>query len=165
MINNKTNALILYRLESARERLKAAIDLFENGDYKDSVSRSYYAVFTSARALLATKQLDSSKHSGVIALFNQHFVKTSIVGKDASQLIEKAKLYREQADYGDFFVVSKDEAEAQIQSARKFIAEVKRGIEKIQPDIKLGNESFLADIKKVSLRALRVRSRGPKKKK
>ncbi|MCG2709180.1 MAG: HEPN domain-containing protein [Thermodesulfovibrionales bacterium] len=125
---DKKQTLILYRLESAREKLKACIDLLENADYKDSVSRSYYAIFTAARALLATKQLDSSKHSGVIALFNQHFVKPGIIHKEMSKLIEKAKLYREQADYGDFFVVSKDEAEAQIQSAKRFIAEVEHVI-------------------------------------
>src|SRR3972149_5241413 len=114
------SALVSYRLESATEKLKSAIDLLENGDYKDSVNRSYYAIFTAARALLATRQLDSAKHSGVIALFNQHFVKPGTVSKEASKLIEKAKLYREQADYGDFFVVSKEEADVQIQSARKF---------------------------------------------
>ncbi|MEK6791296.1 MAG: HEPN domain-containing protein [Deltaproteobacteria bacterium] len=134
--NDKANALILYRLESAKEKLKAAVDLLENGDYKDSVSRAYYAIFTAARALLATKQLDSSKHSGVIALFNQHFVKTGIVDKEASKLIEKAKLYREQADYGDFFVVSEDEAKMQIRSAREFIAEIEKGIDKMRTDIK-----------------------------
>lgn len=117
-------ALVSYRLESAKEKLKAAIDLFENGDYKDSVSRSYYAIFTAARALLATKQLDSTKHSGVISLFNQHFVKTKIISKETAKLMGKAKLYREQADYGDFFIVSKEEAKAQIQSARKFIGEI-----------------------------------------
>ena len=128
--NDKENALILYRLESAKEKLKAAVDLLENGDYKDSVSRSYYAIFTAAKALLAAKHVDSAKHSGVIALFNQHFVKAGIVCKETSKLIEKAKLYREQADYGDFFLVSKEEAQAQIQSARIFIAEIERGIEK-----------------------------------
>ncbi|MFA4911008.1 MAG: HEPN domain-containing protein [Desulfobacteria bacterium] len=116
MTNNgeKKKALVLYRPESAKEKLKSAIVLFEDGDYKDSVSRSYYSVFTAARALLATKGLDSSKHSGVIALFNQHFVKTKIIVKEIGKLIGKAKLYREQADYGDFFIVSREEAEAQI---------------------------------------------------
>jgi hypothetical protein len=124
--------LITYRIASALEKLKSAVDLLEKEDYKDSVSRSYYAIFTAARALLATRQLDSAKHSGVIALFNQHFVKNGIVPKETSKLIEKAKLYREQADYGDFFIVSKEEAEAQIESAKRFIDNVKSGIEKTE---------------------------------
>lgn len=121
-------ALVSYRLKSAKERLKAAVDLFGNCDYKDSVNRSYYAIFTAARALLATKKLDSAKHSGVIALFNQHFVKEGVVSKITSKLIEKAKLYREQADYGDFFVITREEAEAQIESAKGFISEIENAL-------------------------------------
>jgi uncharacterized protein (UPF0332 family) len=124
------NALVFYRLESAREKLTAAKDLLENKHYKDSVSRSYYAIFTAARALLATRQLDSSKHSGVIGLFNQHFVKTGLICKDASKWLERAKLYREQVDYGDFYIVSLEEAEAQIKSATQFIEEVEKAIKK-----------------------------------
>ena len=74
-LEGNKKSLVSYRLESAREKLSAARDLLAKGHYKDSVSRSYYATFTAARALLAVKQLDSAKHSGVIALFNQHFVK------------------------------------------------------------------------------------------
>ena len=130
ILDESTKALISYRLESAREKLSAAEDLCEKRHYKDSVSRSYYAIFTAARALLAVECLDSSKHSGVIALFNQHFVKSGEVRKDASKWLERAKLYREQADYGDFYIVSVKEAEAQIQSAREFIEEKETAIEK-----------------------------------
>lgn len=131
IIDESIKALVSYRLESAREKLSAAEDLLEKRHYKDSVSRSYYAIFTAARALLATKKLDSSKHSGVIALFNQHFVKNGAVRRDASKWLERAKLYREQADYGDFYIVSAQEAETQIQSAREFIEEIETAIEKL----------------------------------
>ena len=53
-ISNKD--LILYRFKDSIDKLKSAIDLMQNGDYKDSVGRSYYAIFTAARALLATRQ-------------------------------------------------------------------------------------------------------------
>lgn len=130
-LDDSSKALVLYRLSSAREKLSAAEHLLEKCHYKDSVSRSYYAIFTAARALLATKRLDSSKHSGVIALFNQHFVKNGEVRKNASKWLERAKLYREQADYGDFYIVSAQEAKAQIQSAKEFIEEIERAMEQI----------------------------------
>ena len=135
-IDDAGNPLVSYRLESAREKLSAAVDLLEKGHYKDSVSRSYYAIFTAARALLAVKQLDSAKHSGIIALFSQHFVKRGIIRKEMSKWLEKAKLYREQADYGDFYIVSLQEAEAQIMSARRFIAEIEMAIRNLpsQPE-------------------------------
>jgi len=49
ILDDGTRALIAYRLESAREKLSAAEDLLEKRHYKDSVSRSYYAIFTAAR--------------------------------------------------------------------------------------------------------------------
>jgi len=134
ILDDSSKALVSYRLESAREKLSAAEDLFEDCHYKDSVSRSYYAIFTAARALLATKRFDSSKHSGVIALFNQHFVKTDAIPKTTSKWLERAKLYREQADYGDFYIVSAEQAEAQIQSAREFIEEIEAAIEKLNQE-------------------------------
>ena len=130
-LKGNKKSLVSYRLESAREKLSAARDLLAKGHYKDSVSRSYYAIFTAARALLAVKQLDSAKHSGVIALFNQHFVKSGTVRKETSKWLERRKLYRKQADYGDFYIVSLQEAEAQIQSAREFIDEIESAVEKI----------------------------------
>lgn len=57
-----------YRLEDSKEKLESAKILLKSKKYKDSVSRSYYAMLSVARALLATRGLGSSKHSGVISL-------------------------------------------------------------------------------------------------
>jgi uncharacterized protein (UPF0332 family) len=65
----KRNDLAKYRYDSAVEKLQAARLLMENGFFKDSISRSYYAIFSGARSLLALKEFDSAKHSGIIALF------------------------------------------------------------------------------------------------
>ncbi|MEW6102728.1 MAG: HEPN domain-containing protein [bacterium] len=67
-------------------------------------------------ALLSTKK-DSSKHSGVISLFNQHFVKTGILDKKMGKVLAESKGMREESDYKDFVVVSKDETERQIIDA------------------------------------------------
>ncbi len=120
--------LAVYRLNDSKEKLNASKILFENGSYKDSVSRSYYAMFTSSRALLATKSLDSAKHSGVISLFNLHFVKTGIVGKEYGKLLAEAKNIREESDYGDFVIVSKKEAGIQLEHAEQFIEEIEKAI-------------------------------------
>ena len=120
--------LAVYRLSDSKEKLNASKILFKNGSYKDSVSRSYYAMFTSARALLATKSLDSAKHSGVISLFNLHFVKTGVVGKEYGKLLAEAKNIREESDYGDFVIVSKREAGIQLEHAKRFIKEVEKAI-------------------------------------
>jgi uncharacterized protein (UPF0332 family) len=63
-------------------------------------------MFNATRALLALKQLDSKKHSGVISLFNQHFVKTGIIDRTAGRDLNKARVRRESSDYADFYLVS-----------------------------------------------------------
>jgi uncharacterized protein (UPF0332 family) len=68
-------ALSLARLKRSKQHLKSARDLLGNDDFADSVSRSYYAIFQATRALLALEGTESRKHSGVISLFNQHFVR------------------------------------------------------------------------------------------
>ena len=50
--------LIKYRLSSAKEKLISAKVLLDAGLYKDSVGRSYYAIFTAIRAVLAIKKVD-----------------------------------------------------------------------------------------------------------
>lgn len=59
--------LVGYRLDSAKERLDLAKILLEAEQYKDSIGRSYYAIFTAVRAVLARDEVDFSKHAGVIS--------------------------------------------------------------------------------------------------
>ena len=73
--------LVKYRLDSAKEKLKSAKVLLEVGQYKDSIGRSYYAIFTAIRAILAMDRIDFSKHAGVIAYFQKEYVKTGIFDK------------------------------------------------------------------------------------
>jgi len=116
-----------YRLDIAKKRMDTAELLFSAERYED-------AIFSAARALLATKELDSAKHSGVMSLFNLHFVKPGIVSKEMSKILKDAKAERERSDYEDFVIVSKEEAEAQIQSAKEFIHEVEVALSKLKND-------------------------------
>ena len=65
--------LVAYRLSSADEKLNSARILLEAGQYKDSIGRSYYALFSSIRAVLATENVDFSEHAGVISYFQRHY--------------------------------------------------------------------------------------------
>ena len=116
--------LAKHRLERANEQLKSAEILFESKMYRDSLSRSYYAMFSAARAILATKNFDSKKHSRIISLFNQHFVKQSIIDRSLGQYLNKAKMKRESSDYTDFYIVSRNEALEQISTAKIFVSSI-----------------------------------------
>ena len=49
------------RINLAMYRIRKAKDNFDQKHYGLSINRSYYAMFTSARAILALKEMDSSK--------------------------------------------------------------------------------------------------------
>jgi len=55
-------------LERAKEALQAAENLCEDGLLADSVSRSYYAIFHAARAVMLTKEIDPDTHNGAVAM-------------------------------------------------------------------------------------------------
>ncbi len=76
------SAEIASNLERARTNLDAAKELLEKEYYDIAASRAYYAAFYSASALLLRENIDTNKHSGVIALIHQHFVKTGKLDKE-----------------------------------------------------------------------------------
>ena len=114
--------LIKYRLSSAKEKLTSAKLLLEAGLYKDSVGRSYYAIFSAIRAVLAIRQVDFSKHAGVIAYFQKEFIKTEIFDKKYSKYLQQAFQIRNSCDYDDFFIISKQDAEEQYERAAELLA-------------------------------------------
>ncbi len=113
--------LAVYRIGKAKERLVSAEALLEAKSFADSIGRSYYAIFTAARALLALRGLDSKRHSGVVTLFNEHFIKSGLLAKEVYQIIASAKAKRERADYEDYVEFGKEETEEQLKKAREFV--------------------------------------------
>ena len=91
--------LARYRMEKAEEILEDAEHALQRGRLALSVNRSYYVMFTAARALLALEEKDSSKHSGVISLFNEWIVRPGNFPVEISRFLGKAKRLREDADY------------------------------------------------------------------
>ena len=117
-----------YRLEMAKERLHSSEILLKDGSYKDSIGRSYYAMFTSVRALLAMEGQDFSKHAGVIAYFQKEFVKTGKFDKKYSKYISQAFQIRNNTDYADFFIVSTQDAKEQYDKAKEFLEVIEKYI-------------------------------------
>lgn len=109
-----------YRFSRAKEELENAKAMLNDGKYKMALNRSYYSIFHAMRSVNVLDEFDSSKHSGVIAHFNQYFVKEGHIPKEASKIIRNASEMREQADYEDFFVASRQDAQEQIKGAERF---------------------------------------------
>jgi hypothetical protein len=121
----KTKELITKRLNRAYKNLEVANSLLAHEFYGDSVSKSYYAIFFAANALLLTKNLDPKKHSGVISFFNRYFVKTGEVEKELAEILKFAQKERISADYDEFYSASVEEAKLQLENAEKFLQRAK----------------------------------------
>lgn len=104
-------ALIGKRIATAQRRLQAARLLFDQGFTNDALSKSYYAIFAAANALLASEGLQSKKHTGVISLFSKHFIKPGLIDKKFNKILTKARDERELSDYADFFEAEKEKTE------------------------------------------------------
>jgi len=122
-------ALVEYRLEQAKESLKASELLLTAGMVRPSVSRAYYAMFYAVLALLATRKKESSKHGGVISLFDKEYIKPGIFPKDFSKWLHDAFNLRQRSDYMVPYIPSAEEAEQVIVRARTFLDAIRKQLE------------------------------------
>ena len=113
--------LARHPLQRARETLHEGDILREANAEDGAVNRYYYAAFHAARALLATLELDSAKHSGVIALFNRHFVKTQVVASDVARVLVRSFEKRLQSDYADFARATPEDLDRLASDVRTFV--------------------------------------------
>ena len=100
MMPENMTALIAYRLKQAKESLAEAEILLKNkASLRSVANRVYYGMFYSALALLIIKKIGSSKHSGVLSMFNKEFVKTKIFPMEMAKDFWKAFNMRQKGDY------------------------------------------------------------------
>ena len=127
MLSKEIIDLSKLRLDIAKERISFAKEIFKIGDYKTVANRSYSAM----RAVLALNNIDSKKHSGIIAEFRKNYLKTEILPKDLSFTIDELVEVRQGSDYDDFYLISKSEVEQQLINAEIFVNEVERYLSSI----------------------------------
>ena len=122
----KLKELSDFRLQKAKQNLEVVETLIHDGYYNFAINRSYYAAFDAMRAVNALDCFDSSKHSGVIAHFNQFYVKTGRFSAETSMIIKKESSLREKSDYEDFFEASETDAVGTFLLVKQFLVEVER---------------------------------------
>lgn len=125
-MKEEIKALVDYRLGQAKESLEEAEILYREKKFRGAINRLYYACFYAVLALLGTKGLSSSKHSGVIALFHREFVKAGIFPKDKARTPNRLFDLRVKEDYKEFITPTKEEVEMLLPEAREFLKEVER---------------------------------------
>ena len=113
--------LLRYRMEQAHETLREAEVLLNASALRGAVNRAYYAMFYALLALLATKQLGTSRHSAALGLFDREFVKTGVFSRDLSRSLHLAFDRRQTHDYGEMIPLTRQIAEETWADAVGFV--------------------------------------------
>jgi uncharacterized protein (UPF0332 family) len=121
--------LVNARMQQAQTALEAGQLLLEQQFYADSINRFYYAMFYAVLALLATRQLGTSKHKGVISLFDREFVKPGTFSKNMSVWLHTTFEKRLEADYADLIEVSPESAQESYEQATQFLQQIKNHLQ------------------------------------
>lgn len=124
-VNEAREDLVRYRIDRAKETLSEAMTMAQAGHWNGCVNRLYYACFYAVTALLLRHQMSSHRHSGVQALFNQHFGGAGLIAPELRALYNDLFKARLDADYAD--MVDYDESQV-----RPLIAEAERFVQRIE---------------------------------
>jgi uncharacterized protein (UPF0332 family) len=133
-MSHMKKALVEYRLEQAVESLESARLLLQHEKYRPSVNRSYYAMFYAVLALLALEEVQASKHTGVLALFDKGFVRAGKFTTDLSRWIHEAFDLRQRADYRELFQVTAERAADVLGHAEVFVSQIQRSVAAAGPE-------------------------------
>lgn len=116
-------------MAKARRSLANARRSAGDGDYDFAVSRAYYAMFYAATALLMTRGRTFSRHSGLVAAFNQELVRTGEIDIAHFTALDETFRARNAADYGYEDLIGTEESERALRAAEGFVtaAEAKLG--------------------------------------
>jgi len=110
----------------AREELDTARENIAHGRFRAAVSRAYYAVFYMASAALFSQSVVRGKHSGIESAFSEYLVKPGIVEVEFARIYQKARRYREEADYADDVTIDESAARQTLADAERFTDRLER---------------------------------------
>jgi uncharacterized protein (UPF0332 family) len=121
-------ALFTYRLQQATETLRDAEKMLQNDLTPRSViNRTYYAMFYAVLALFISEDINpkTSKHSGVIAVFDKEFVHTGKLDRRLSRMLHSMFDARQESDYKELAESSAEEAVESVKKASEFVGTIK----------------------------------------
>lgn len=92
------------------------------------INRAYYAMFYTLLALFIRTDINvkTSKHIGVISLFDKEFVKTGKIDKRYSIILHDTFDARQEGDYKEFIKFSLENAAEFVKFAEELVEGVKK---------------------------------------
>ncbi len=128
-------SLSKYRSEKAKRMLEDAKLLLEGKRFESSINRSYYAALTAAKSVLILFGIDPKTHEGVKSMVGKKLIMDGYMPNEYGKWFRNLLFEREDADYADFIVVDKADAEVAYKNATAFVEKSSEVAEKILKEI------------------------------
>ena len=129
--------LFAYRFQEAEETLADANRMLDAGiSPRSVVNRAYYAIFYSILALLIHENIEhrTSKHSGIIAIYDKSIVHAGKMGKEYSRILHRMFNLRQESDYKEFVLFTGEDAVNALRMADEFLSGIKAVVEGRRPE-------------------------------
>lgn len=123
--------LFTYRLQEAEETFADAIQMLAGKcSSRSIVNRAYYAMFYAVLALFIRFETvhKTSKHSGIIGIFNKEFIHTGKIDIRFAKMLNSIFESRLEGDYKGLVELTLEDAEDAVEKARVFVAAIKKRI-------------------------------------
>lgn len=124
------DALFSYRWEQAEETLLDAKKMLQDKLSARSIinNRAYYSLFYAILALFlkTDTNIKTSKHAGVISIFDKEFVHTGKIDKRYSTILHRLFDTRQEGDYKEFVELSHEDAAESVKLAEEFLEGIKK---------------------------------------
>jgi len=124
MTEYKTEDYINYRIQRAKETILEVGVLIDNKLWNTAVNRLYYACFYAVSALLLSKGIKTSTHSGCLQKFGRYFIKTGLVSRDHGKHYTLLFENRLKGDYDDFVDFDKNTTLELFEPSKKLIEKI-----------------------------------------
>ena len=125
-MNEETRQYISLRIRQAEDALADAKVLFDvRASWTGTINRAYYAVFYAASAVLSTRDLSTSRHTGVVSMFGSEFVKKELLSPDLGRVLHRLFEMRQRSDYHSPEEPTRESNEECIGEAEKFVGDIK----------------------------------------
>jgi len=116
-------------IERGAKSLRSAKKLFEEELFEDAISRSYYAILHTAKAVLLMEDVKVASHEAVKRLFGKHLIKTKKIESKYSKILREEQDDRYLADYDVAFYPEPARVQKRIEDAEDFLETMTKYLE------------------------------------
>ena len=117
-------SIIDYRIERANATIKEVEFIVTGNFWNLAANRLYYAAFYICQALLLSRHISASSHTGVSRMIHLHFIKEGILTEEEGDLLGKLFRMRQTGDYDDLWDWNERDILPLLPETKKLISKI-----------------------------------------